>query len=77
MLVLTRKVNQTLKIGDDIDITIISVKGKNVRIGVKAPKDIPVHREEIYERIQNELRSNEDDFLDYSQEASAETNGNI
>lgn len=51
MLILTRRVNETIKIGADISITIVDVKGGKVRIGVVAPRDIVVHREEIYERI--------------------------
>ncbi|KLN97371.1 carbon storage regulator CsrA [Moellerella wisconsensis] len=54
MLVLTRRASEVLIIGDDIKITILSIKGNQVRIGVDAPKNIPVHREEIYQRIQAE-----------------------
>ena len=52
MLILTRRVGETLMIGDDVTITVMGVKGNQVRIGVKAPKDVAVHREEIYDRIQ-------------------------
>ena len=55
MLILTRKVGERLIIGDDISVTVLSVKGNQVRVGVQAPVDIAVHREEIYNRIQNEL----------------------
>ena len=51
MLILTRKVGESLIIGDDISLTILNVRGNQVKIGVKAPKDISVHREEIYQRI--------------------------
>ncbi|MCP8351698.1 carbon storage regulator CsrA [Candidatus Synchoanobacter obligatus] len=51
MLILTRKVGESLKIGDDVTITVLSVKGHQVRIGIDAPKDVSVHREEIYNRI--------------------------
>jgi carbon storage regulator len=51
MLILTRRQQESLKIGDDITVTVLGVKGYQVRIGVQAPKHIPVHREEVYQRI--------------------------
>ena len=58
MLILTRKDNESLFIGDDIKITVLGVKGNQVRIGIDAPKDIDVHREEVYRCIKNEQTSN-------------------
>jgi carbon storage regulator len=54
MLILTRRAGETLVIGDGIEITVLGTKGNQVRLGVKAPRDVPVHRAEIYERIQQE-----------------------
>ena len=54
MLILTRRVGETLMIGDHVTVTVLGVKGNQVRIGVNAPKDVAVHREEIYERIVKE-----------------------
>jgi carbon storage regulator len=54
MLILTRRVGETLMVGDDVTVTVLGVKGNQVRIGVNAPKEVAVHREEIYERIKRE-----------------------
>ncbi len=65
MLILTRRVGETLMIGDEVKVTVLGVKGNQVRIGVDAPKDVAVHREEIYQRIQREMDGGEDNFGNY------------
>ncbi|MGC3981986.1 MAG: carbon storage regulator CsrA [Steroidobacteraceae bacterium] len=57
MLILTRRVGETIMIGDDVAVTVLGVKGNQVRVGVNAPKETSVHREEIYERIKREEQS--------------------
>ena len=54
MLILTRRVGETVMVGNDVTVTIVGVKGSQIRIGINAPKDVTVHREEIYERIRRE-----------------------
>ncbi len=61
MLILTRRVGETLMIGDEVTVTVLGVKGNQVRIGVNAPKNIAVHREEIYERIRRENEHRDDE----------------
>ena len=60
MLILTRRAGETLMIGEDVSITVLGVKGNHVRIGINAPKDVAVHREEIYDRIQGDMESDSD-----------------
>lgn len=57
MLVLSRRLGETLIIGDDVKITVLGISGNQVRLGISAPKEVPVHREEIYLRIQDEAQN--------------------
>jgi carbon storage regulator len=59
MLILTRRVGETLMIGDSVTVTVLGVKGNQVRIGINAPKDVGVHREEIYQKIGKETADNQ------------------
>jgi carbon storage regulator len=61
MLVLTRKSNQSIMIGDDIEVSVLSIMGEKVRIGIQAPRDIPVFRKEVYLEIQQERAAEGDD----------------
>ena len=55
MLILTRRMSESIIIGDNVVITVLGIKGNQVRLGIDAPKEVSVHREEIYQRIQNEI----------------------
>lgn len=65
MLILTRRVGETLMVGDEVTVTVLGVKGNQVRIGVNAPKEVAVHREEIYQRIQREKNAEDETFGNY------------
>ena len=56
MLILTRKVNETLMVGDDVSVTVLAIKGGQIRIGINAPRDVGVHRQEVYEKIMQERK---------------------
>ncbi len=62
MLILTRRIGESLYIGDEVRVTVLGVRGTQVRIGINAPKDVAVHREEIYYRIKHEQSGNEGNF---------------
>lgn len=64
MLILTRRVGETLMVGDNVTVTVLSVKGNQVRCGINAPKDISVHREEVFERIKKEQKENSQGEID-------------
>ena len=68
MLILTRRVGETLMVGDDVTITVLGVRGNQVRIGVNAPRRVAVHREEIYQRIRKEEEEERELFEDREEE---------
>ena len=61
MLILTRRIGESLRIGDEVSVTVLGIKGSQVRIGVNAPKSVSVHREEVYDRINDENSKNSED----------------
>ena len=70
MLILTRRVGESLRIGDEVSVTVLGIKGSQVRIGVNAPKSVSVHREEVYDRI-NEEKSKNSEGIQKNPEKSA------
>jgi carbon storage regulator len=76
MLILTRRVGETVVIGDDVDVTVLGVKGNQVRLGVKAPREVSVHREEIYKRIKDEEQENSDHGSTRTHNGNGNSNGN-
>jgi carbon storage regulator len=58
MLILTRRIGETVMIGDDVETTVLDVRGNQVRIGITAPRNVPVHRGEVYERIKRQRQAN-------------------
>jgi carbon storage regulator len=66
MLILTRRIGEIIRIGNDVTIAVLGIKGNQVRIGIEAPKSVPVHREEIYERIKKERQAGDSSKTDPS-----------
>jgi carbon storage regulator len=75
MLILTRRVGESVVIGDNVDVTVLGVKGNQVRIGVKAPREVSVHREEIYKRIKEEKSENTTNGSTHSHNGHSTHNG--
>jgi len=69
MLLLTRRLNEAVMIGDEVVVKVLGIKGGQVRLGIEAPKDVAVHREEVYDRIRNEQQDNNNNRLAHSHPA--------
>ena len=76
MLILTRRVGETVVIGNNVDVTVLGVKGNQVRLGVKAPREVSVHREEIYKRIKDEKQEQQRSVVNGSNRVANGHNGN-
>jgi len=74
MLILTRRINEVLRVGENVKVTVLGIKGNQVRIGIDAPRNTPVHREEIFRKIQREQSENDEpeNLKDWVREASEE-----
>lgn len=70
MLILSRKLGESIIIGDDIVVTVLGIKGRQIRLGVAAPQIVSVHREEIYQKIQDEISSKRKDKVDRSEKSA-------
>lgn len=75
MLILTRRINESVNIGDDVTVTVLGIKGNHVRIGIGAPKHVSVHREEIYERVRREREGAEGSAKASAADATAAVQG--
>ncbi len=76
MLILTRRIGESVYIGDDVRLTVLGVRGTQVRIGINAPKEVPVHREEIYYRIKHEQDGTDDHDEDGDDDDDQDDDGN-
>lgn len=77
MLILTRRVGETVMIGNEVTVTVLGVKGNQVRIGINAPKTVAVHREEIYERIKREQQGDQDHEHEHEHEPDTTRSGDF